>query len=220
MKKIIERHKKFWSDRQAAVSSVSGIVFFIASVVVSFLTQNYAASRMSNGVNDLFLDILPRYNVDIIFIEGAVALFIFVVLLLVYEPRRLPFVVKSAALFILIRAAFTTLTHLGPTFPESVDFGAGGVLQGLTSGGDYFFSGHTGMPFLFALLFWQMKKLRIVFLSVSILFAVSALIGHLHYSIDVFAAFFITYSIYCIAKRAFEKDHQLFLSGDRFLSNP
>ncbi len=37
--------------------------------------------------------------------------------------------------------------------------------------------------------------------------------GHLHYSIDVAAAFFITYSIYHIAIRWFKKDKEIFETG-------
>jgi membrane-associated phospholipid phosphatase len=65
-----------------------------------------------------------------------------------------------------------------------------------------------------ALIFWENKILRIVFLSFSIMFAIIVLLGHLHYSIDVLSAFFITFSIFHICKFLFKKDWQLFLKKD------
>ena len=77
---------------------------------------------------------------------------------------------------------------------------------------DLFFSGHTGIPFLMALMFWNYKPLRYTFLCFSLFFAVVVLLGHLHYSIDVLAAFFITYAIFDICKFFFKKDWALFQS--------
>jgi membrane-associated phospholipid phosphatase len=76
-------------------------------------------------------------------------------------------------------------------------------------GGDLFFSGHTGLPFLIALIYWDHKTYRIIFITLAAIFGSVALMGHLHYSIDVFAAFFITYAIYHIAMQIFKKDKDL-----------
>jgi hypothetical protein len=86
-------------------------------------------------------------------------------------------------------------------------------LNKLLFGADSFFSGHTGMPFLGALVFWDDKLVRWVYILASIFFAIVVLLGHLHYSIDVFSAFFITYSIYRIADISFNKDKEVFERG-------
>jgi len=39
---------------------------------------------------------------------------------------------------------------------------------------------------------------------------VAVLLGHIHYSIDVFSALFITYGIFVIAKKVFARDYLLF----------
>lgn len=41
--------------------------------------------------------------------------------------------------------------------------------------------------------------------------AALVLLGHLHYSIDVFAAFFIVYVIFIIAKRVFKGEYEMLL---------
>jgi membrane-associated phospholipid phosphatase len=60
-------------------------------------------------------------------------------------------------------------------------------------------------------MFWDNKKLRFLFLGLSVLFAIVVLLGHLHYSIDVLSAYFITFTIFYICKFLFKKDWQLFL---------
>ena len=82
------------------------------------------------------------------------------------------------------------------------------LAQAIFSGNDLFFSGHVGLTFLVALLFWDTPVLRYIYLSMSIVFAVVVLLGHLHYSIDVFAAYFITYTIFVIARNIFKSDYE------------
>jgi membrane-associated phospholipid phosphatase len=80
----------------------------------------------------------------------------------------------------------------------------------LSSGNDLFFSGHAGYPFLLALIFWQYKRFRYLFLFCSIGGAVAVIFGHLHYSIDVFSAYFITFGVFEMAKRFFRKEFGYF----------
>jgi membrane-associated phospholipid phosphatase len=76
------------------------------------------------------------------------------------------------------------------------------------TGHDLFFSGHVGLTFLMALLLWDTPKLRYIYLAISAVFAVVVLLGHLHYSIDVLGAYFITYSVYMLSMRIFKKDYE------------
>jgi membrane-associated phospholipid phosphatase len=148
--------------------------------------------------------------VDGIIIYGAVLLIIFGILVMFFNPKTIPFTIKALALFIVIRSMFVSLTHLGPFSPQVVIDPTKMInLLGIGTTADLFFSGHTGIPFLLALIYWNDVRLRLIFLATSATFAVSVLLGHLHYSIDVFAAFFITYTIFHIAQKLFAKDWQL-----------
>jgi membrane-associated phospholipid phosphatase len=71
------------------------------------------------------------------------------------------------------------------------------IFQNLNFQNDLFFSGHTAIPFLGFFLF-RRSPLRYVFLVGSLVMAFVVLAMHLHYSIDVFSAFFITYCSYRI----------------------
>jgi hypothetical protein len=211
MKKIFAKHRNIWNKREFRKSVAVGIVFFVFSMVVYHFASIYVDRRASNYVKDLFLDNLPILDVDGILNYGVMAFLLFILSLLFLEPKRIPFVFKSTALFYLIRSAFITLTHLGPSPLES-PIDPTNLFAGIIMGNDFFFSGHTGMPFLIALIFWDDKFIRIVSIAASLIFGAAVLLGHLHYSIDVFGAFFITYSIFHICQKFFRKDYKLFSS--------
>ena len=137
---------------------------------------------------------------------------LYIAFLCLKEPRRMPFVIKVSAFFIIVRSIFISLTHLGP-FPTHLVIDPTSFMNFFTLGPDLFFSGHTGFPFLMAIIFWENIYTRIFLITSSILFGTVVLMAHLHYSIDVFAAFFIADSIFHISETIFNKDYQIFLHG-------
>lgn len=193
------------------MTALVAILLLLLSLVVNYYAGTYATERASNSVTDIILSNIPVFDLDGIFVYGIVVFWAFVALLCITEPKRLPFIFKSTALFTFIRSIFISLTHLGP-FPNSAPIYSN-LISRFSFGGDLFFSGHTGLPFLMALIFWENKLLRNIFLSVSVGFGVVVLLAHLHYSIDVLSAFFITYSIFRLAEIFFKKDQQLFSHG-------
>ncbi len=188
----------------------------IGSIWVSLAAGQYTRTHASNSVSDIVLSNIPVFNLDELFIYATFAFAAFVLVIALLYPRRLPFMFLSLALFYLIRAGFITLTHVAP-FPErtAVDFGE--TIQRYFFGADLFFSGHTGTPFLLGLLFWEDRSLRYLFVCASVFFASIVLLAHLHYSIDVASAFFITYAIYHIALQIFPWSAALFTGEARGL---
>jgi len=208
VKVVKDRYVSLKQNKAFRWSLTLGIIFFVLSIIVNFYAGLYASIDASNPVSDVILSNIRVYDVDEFFVYGS---FIFVFLVAAacsMYPQRLPFVLKSVSLFIIIRAIFINLTHIAP-FPTHVAIDPLSFINKFTFSGDLFFSGHTGMPFLIALIFWDNKYIRIFFLAVSVFFATIALMGHLHYSIDVFAAYFITYSIYHISAVGFKKDCEI-----------
>lgn len=205
-----KKYKKYLTNKYFVSSSIFGLLLLTFSLIVNYWAGVYATEKASNILTDIILSNIPVYNVAGIFVYGLFALIIFIIFLSLIKPKRIPFITKSVAVFILVRSVFTSLTHIGVypnTIPISID-----ILKGITSGADYFFSGHTGFPFLMALIFWPQKNLRYLFIVLSIIFGAVALLGHYHYTIDVLSAFFITYGIYHISIKIFKKDHQIFLN--------
>lgn len=184
---------------------------FLLSLVINQYAIIFATEKASNPVTDLILSNIPAFDVDKLFVYGTALVAAYGVALCLTEPRRIPFALRTVALFFVIRSIFVSLTHLAPFEPQlATDFGP--TVNRIFFGGDRFFSGHTGLPFLAALAFWHIPFQRYFFLSVSIFFGVIVLMGHLHYSIDVLSAFFITYSIFSIAVWLFPKDYEIFKS--------
>ena len=203
-------YKTLVSDKKLLKSIGVSLLFLLFSIVINFYAGTYATVNASSPVTDIILSNIRVYDLDGTFIYGSLLFFLFALFLCLANPKKIPFVVKSVALFVTIRSIFITLTHIGP-FPSQIVINSD-ILSKLTFGADLFFSGHTGMPFLLALIFWKNKTIRNIFLFFSFSFAVVVLLAHLHYSIDVLSAFFITFGIYHIAMKIFKKDFETFLS--------
>ena len=207
------RYREAYARPGYAASVALSILALAASLVVSSFAVAFATERASNSVTDIILSNTPVFDVDGIYVYGALCFIAFIIALCALYPKRLPFTLYSMALFFVTRSIFVSLTHLGPFSPHTqIDFGT--TIQRMFFGDDYFFSGHTGSPFLMALMYWREKYLRYLFLCLSAFFGAVVLLGHLHYSIDVFAAFFITYGIYHASLYLFPRSRELFIESD------
>lgn len=197
-----------WKQKKFIRSVFLGILLIILSLTVYHFSNIYTSESAVTYVHDIILDNIPVFNVNFVVNEGVWIYIFFMLFFSFKNPEKIPFGLKSIAFFIFIRSLFVSLTHLGPapiqSFLDPQDW-----LTSVASGNDLFFSGHTGMPFLLALIFWNIVSARVTSLLASIILGASMLLGHLHYSIDVFAAFFITYSIFTLAKKIFPQDWDL-----------
>lgn len=206
----IQKHKAFWRD-PAFISSVGfGILLLIFSIGINYFANGFSASHASNSVNDIILDNISVYNVSLIFLEGGIVFILILIGILLLEPKFIPFTIKTIALFIVVRSLFMILTHLAPP-AHDLQLLPDNFLERMLagSGDDLFFSGHTGLPFLMGFIFWDHKFFRWFFFLCSAIGGIAALLGHLHYSIDVFSALFISYGIYKLAGHFFASDLKL-----------
>lgn len=191
-----------------------GLLLIAISLIVQINAGRYSTRSATSAsfAGDLFLDNLPVVDLNFIIVQVALLFWILACFLLALKPRYLLFGIKAAALFVIFRAFFINLTHIG-IYPREItldptDIGYG-FYKLVSFQGNYFFSGHTGFPFLMALIFWNKKSWRRFFLAATVFFGASVLLAHVHYSIDVFAAPFITYGIFKIAAKLFPADYSL-----------
>lgn len=210
MKRHFQKYKQEIWNKPFVIAVIGGFILLATSLIINYYAGLFATHSASNSVTDIILDNLNVRDVDGVFIYGTIFFWVLASGVTALRPQRIPFILKSVALFIFIRSVSVSLTHIAP-FPGQISVPPNSFIRYFTFGGDLFFSGHTGLPFLLALLFWPNKKLRFIFLAISIIFACVVLLGHYHYSIDVFAAFFITPTIAHLARLFFDKDYQLFL---------
>ncbi|MEI6345839.1 MAG: phosphatase PAP2-related protein [bacterium] len=212
MRDIAQKHVVFWKDTTVLRRVVFGVLLLAIGMLSIYYSREYTSDHLGSVVPDIILDNVPVMRVGLIFFQGAFAFFLVLVGVLLWEPKYIPFTLETSSVFFLTRSVFMIMTHLSAPAVEyytytSRDHHVSTVLFTLSSGNDLFFSGHAGFPFLVALIFWKQKPLRYFFLVCSLIGSVAVLLGHLHYSIDVFSAFFIAYGVFEISKRIFKREH-------------
>jgi hypothetical protein len=212
MQATLSQYRTLFRASPFVRSVAQGTAFLAASMIAIFAAVTYATTNASNHVTDIVLSNVGPFDMRFLFVYGTFTGFVIFGSLLAWKPNRLPFALKSMALFLLVRAVFVSLTHIAPSPidpPTPAPF-----LNSIFYGSDLFFSGHTGMPFLAALAFWHLPLLRLFFLAATAFFGTIVLLGHYHYSIDVLAALFITHGIFQAACWLFPRDYALFRSSE------
>ncbi|MCF7816192.1 MAG: sphingomyelin synthase family protein [Candidatus Pacebacteria bacterium] len=189
-----------WKSKEFFVNAFFSFSIFLFTLIINYYAVRIATHNSSSAVTDLILSSFKRIDTSII--HGTLSIFIeFLTLsILILKPRYFLFAFKSLAVLVVTRIIFINLTNLGiPS--ESVP-----IKSFYTFGGDLFFSGHVAFMFLLALIFWKEIGLRWFYIVLTLTISVGVLLGHYHYSIDVFAAPFIAYGIYSISKIIFRND--------------
>jgi hypothetical protein len=179
------------------------LLFLIFAIILNQLAGRYVEKMGSSAVSDIILDNIPAINLRLLFIYGY-TLIIAVLLLypLVFKVKEFHIVISQFSLLVMIRSFFVSLTHLRmPT--DAIIAKMPEIYQDITFNNSLFFSGHTAIPFLGFLIF-RKQKLGIFFLIATIIMALTVLFMHVHYSIDVFAALFITYGSFKIGNWLFK----------------
>ena len=209
---IRTNHRTFWIKQNILPICIS-LVWFTAAIMIHTWANAYIIGITGTPVGDTLLNLLPTLKIDFLIIQVPLMATFLGLGLLIYKPHYFPFTLKALSLFIIIRSFFISLTHLGASPHQlvldqsSFGFSLYDLLYNTTN--DFFFSGHTGIPILLALIFWSDKHWRFIFLGIAAIFGVSVLLAHIHYSIDVFAAPFMTYSIFTLAKYIFPGSYEL-----------
>lgn len=199
----------FTKDRRRSL--YVAILIFALSLIFQYYASIYSAQRATQFVGDIILDNTPVVNLNLVIIEGALWAILMSAILVFSRPKYLTFTLKTVAVFLTVRSFFVAVTHLG-IYPDQLIPGNGFFDQvyvsfGLEAG--YFFSAHTGLPLLMGLIFWRERFWRWLYITISALFGISVLLAHVHYSIDVFAAPFMVYSIIEFSKFLFKEDYAL-----------
>jgi len=213
MEATLSRYRSLFGSALFVRSLSQGLAFLTASMIAIFAAVSYATTNASNHVTDIVLSNVGPFDMRFLFVYGTFTGFAVIGALLAWRPNRVPFALKSMALFLLVRAVFVSLTHIAPSPiepPTPAPF-----FNSIFYGSDLFFSGHTGVPFLAALSFWHMPLLRQIFLAATGFFGAIVLLGHYHYSIDVLAALFITHGIFQMACWLFPRDYALLRSSEQ-----
>ncbi len=181
------------------------VILLFASLWLNlFVIDNVISKVNSPEVYDFLFSILPSSNLYGFLAWGAIINILVCVFAVIQYPKKGWLTVKLVTALYFVRAFFISITVLGVpaerTIPDMNSF----LLNISYTGNDFFFSGHVAFPFLLALIFWEEKKFRYCFLFMSFVFAFGSIIARTHYSIDVFAAPFVAYTIYALGEKYFK----------------
>jgi len=205
---LLVKYIKLFSDTYFRRAVLIGILVVLIAGVATGFAKQYTNEAIGNPVGDLLLDHLPAFPLFGFLIWGTLAISFSILAFMLLKPEYLPASLKSVALLYFIRAVFISLTHLKVSPEKVVGVTEYGQLADLLyNGNDLFFSGHVALPFLAALIFWEYKWIRNYLLLAAVAFGVAVLLSRLHYSIDVFAAPFITFAIFSMSQLFFKRDY-------------
>jgi hypothetical protein len=202
----LNKFQKFKAAWQSELSTRGfKIRFLITLILLGFvlfsLARFLSVNEHSPGFefNDPLLNLYPAVNVTWLTFGLIYLGLIIAVGLLAFHPRELIIALQSYTLiasFRLITIFFLPLNAPSGIIPLKDPFieffGNGNTLLR-----DLFFSGHTATMFLFFLTS-PSRKLKVIFLICTVLIAICVLAQHVHYSIDVIVAPFISYTCYRI----------------------
>ena len=183
--------KEILSSKKKVSLFIAGIAALLSSFVVNNKVSTYVDHVQGQAVGDLILDNIPIYDLNFIFFWAVLIFWVGNIIYRLIFPKEFPFILVSLSLFVLVRCFFISLTHIGP--PETL-LVVPDELSYYSFNADMFFSGHVGAPFFYALL-TSVKNVKWIAIIYSIIMVVIVLMSHGHYSIDIFASFFIAHSL-------------------------
>jgi len=180
------------------------IAFFVIALAIDYISESYVNTVRTVVASDLILDHIPVVDLSFLFFYGfEIVIAVLLLYPLFFNIKEFHIAVSQFSLLVLIRSFFIALTHLG-TPVNAIPIYSSHLYNWLVFQNDLFFSGHTAAPFLGFLIF-RKEKIGIFFLIATVVLAATVLFMHVHYSIDVFAALFITYGSYQLGKLLFKK---------------
>jgi hypothetical protein len=180
------------------------LIFLVLAIILDYAAGIYVSKIPTVPAPDLILDHLPTLDLDFIFIYGgALMVVLFFAYPLFFKTRELHKVIGQFSLLVMVRAMFTCLTHLQVPV-NALALNVPRYIPFVGFQNDLFFSGHVAIPFLGFLLFKE-NKIKYSFLAISVIMGIVVLLMHVHYTIDVFSAFFITYGSFKAGEWFFNK---------------
>ncbi len=189
--------KKFLKSRNNKIELV--VTLILLAVVLTSLANflNFVEARQGVVLPDPILNLFNPIDLTWLIFALIYLSLIAAIASLINNPKQLMFAIQLYTLMLVVRIIAMYLLPLEPpqkmimlNDPLVEFFGTG---QTLTK--DLFFSGHTATLFILFLVS-EKKIFKIIFLISTIAVAITVLLQHVHYTIDVFAAIFFTYACY------------------------
>lgn len=192
--KVTKEWKKHLKNEHFRKKLYFALAIFFIGVIILKGAGNYADSK-PNGTEqtDIVLNNIPAINANFFNIYGFYIVLLLIAYLLLTKPITTPLAIKLFGLLIITRGIFIFSTQLNPSY-EYISMHSN-YFKLFYFDKDLFFSGHASIPFM-AYLLNKKNKFGSFFLAMSILLALGVLLSHIHYTIDILGAYFITFTVY------------------------
>ncbi len=191
--------KNFVSNKRNRFEFILTIIVLTALLISFSQFLLFIEERPGAVLNDPILNIFSPINLSWLTFALIYLSLIIALIKLIQKPDKLMIALQCYGLMVILRTiamyllpleAPVTLIPLNDPFVQI--FGEGNILEK-----DLFFSGHTATLFLLFLLM-DKGSLKFMFLFFTLAVAISVVLQHVHYSIDVLAAPFFAYTSYRI----------------------
>jgi hypothetical protein len=196
--------KNAWRNKVFRTKTIIGVLVLLG--ILAFMPHFFGMMEKRQGIvlHDLLLEHLPVMDVSVLTFIIIWSMNFLLIFRSVQNPSVFLLGLYTLILVNIIRFATITIAPLDPPLgliplkdPLSSLF-YGGPTIFITK--DLFFSGHTSSQFM-VFLCLQNRKDKLVALISSIVVGFLVLIQHVHYTIDVAAAFVATYLAFFMARK-------------------
>lgn len=187
-----------WQNKGFRTKLIASLLLFVGLLL--FLPHFFAFIEKREGVviNDWLLQLIPAINFSVIIFILIWSVFLLAVIRSFQEPAVFLMILLSVVIILFLRVLTIYFVVLDPppglivlTDPlTSLTYGGKGIF--ITK--DLFFSGHTSNLFIVYLCLPK-KRDKIFVLISAISVGILVLVQHVHYSMDVIGAFFITWLV-------------------------
>lgn len=195
-------HYKWW------IGTLAGLLVLFALTYAAYTKLGWVADQRALPVgDDWLLRRLPVIDTLPMLSWGWFALHFYATgAAVAYYPKRIPLLVYTLSVYMLVRTAFVFLSPIG--HPQGMvdmrlhDLIFSHLLGRWTFTNEFVFSGHTTIPFLF-FLFFPSRGLKTLMLAGSLTMAACVLLSRNHYTVDVLAAYLVGYAIHAFSEKTY-----------------
>jgi len=212
MQEKAQKQITYQSDWQAAWANVvfRRKILITAAVLITIIFSlpsffHYIEKREGAYLHDLILQAIPPVDVSLPTFLIIWSISGLVIVRMIQNPGFALLMLSSFTLLCITRMVSITLVPLDP--PDGL-IRLNDPLTSMVYGGkdkfmtkDLFFSGHTSNMFLMCLCLSKKTDKYLAF-AATIAVGILVLVQHVHYTIDVLAAFLFTYIIFQVSKRS------------------
>lgn len=197
-----QRWSQAWNQKTFKKQVIAGTILLIA--VLAFLPFFFNAVELRQGyvINDWLLNKFNPINVSIPVFSIIWCMALLTVTRCIQQPKIFVLFLWSFVLLSFLRIITISMVPLNPPLSllelkdplSNTFYGSKFITK------DLFFSGHTSTQFIMYLCL-RKKSDKILTLIASIAVGILVLVQHIHYTIDVLAAFPFAYLVYWAAKK-------------------